>query len=33
LRMIIKKDKFKYFSYYCFGVGMFAIIYSLIQAI
>lgn len=33
LRMIIKKDKFKNFSYYCFAVGIFAIIYSLVKAI
>ncbi len=32
LRMILKNDKFKYFAYYCFGMGVFVIIYSLIKA-
>lgn len=32
LRMLLKNDKFKYFSYYCFALGAFVIIYSLIKA-
>ena len=32
LRMILKHDKFKYFAYYCFGMGAFVIIRSILRS-
>jgi len=33
LQYLLKKDMFKYFGYYCFAVGVFAIIVSLIEVL